>query len=120
MMNLKWNKEGEKKFRGGYGNGSRSSRKKQKKSDQERKNETAKSYNIQALWKQQDSLMISAAKSQEELDQSLECLPIDDVLLPDCHLSQVPRGGTPLQQVFRNRRVEVLKDLTKLLNQLGN
>ena len=47
---LKWNKEGESNLREGYGSGSRSSRKRQKKSAQELEKEDSKSYDSRALW----------------------------------------------------------------------
>ena len=46
---LKWNKDGESNLCGGYGSGSRSSRKRQKKFAREVEKEGSKSYNIRAL-----------------------------------------------------------------------
>lgn len=126
MMNLRWNKEGEKKFRGGYKNGSRLSRKRQKKSDQEREKEAAKLYNIEALWQRKHDLdLISSVSNpgnnQEELDSPGQSLPIDTVSSVRL-LSEVPQGlGTSTlspQQVFKNHRVERLKDLTKLFESI--
>lgn len=91
MMELKWSREGEDKRRGGYGNGSRSTRKRHKKAAEEKRKEAAKSYNIKALWERNENNTL---------------------------ISTVPRGGTPSfskREVLMNQRTEALSDLTKLL-----
>ncbi len=115
---LKWNKEGEHSLRGGYGSGSRSSTKRQRKSARELEKEGSKSYNIRALWQRSQEVgMLSAANSQGGLGQSPESLPIDHEL-PASSLSNVPRGGGSFfskQQISRNQRVIALDNLNKLL-----
>ena len=90
---LKWNKEGERSLCGGYGSGSRSSKKRQRKSARELEKEGSKSYDIRALWQQSREVgILSAANSHDRLGQSSESLPIDPEL-PASSLSDVPQGG---------------------------
>ena len=115
---LKWNKEGERSLRGGYGSGSRSSTKRQRKSARELEKEGSKSYDIRALWQRSQEVgILSAANSQGGLGQSPESLSID-YELPASSSSNVSRGGGSFfakQPISRNQRVTVLDDLNKLL-----
>ncbi len=115
---LKWNKEGERSLRGGYGSGSRSTRKRERKSARELEKEGSKSYNIKALWQRSRELgILSAANSHDGLGQSPKSLPIDPGL-PASSLSDVPRGGGSIlskHEISKNQRVSAFNDLTKLL-----
>ena len=115
---LKWNKEGECSLRGGYGSGSRSTRKRERKSARELEKEGSKSYNIKALWQRSRELgILSAANSHDGLGQSPKSLPIDPEL-PASSLSDVPRGGGSIlskHEISKNQRVLALNNLTKLL-----
>lgn len=94
-MDLKWKREGENKLRGGYGSGSRSSRKRQRKSARELEKEGAKSYHLKALWQQSHNLsLVPAATIQGGLDQPSELLPVDGVS-PICPLPEVPQVMHP-------------------------
>lgn len=89
-VELKWNKEGEQALRGTYGKGSRSTSKRQRKSAKESAKQASESYNIMALWQRSK----------------------------DSDLSEIPRGRPlPLTapQVFIKKRVEALRDLDRLL-----
>lgn len=58
---IKWNREGGTKLRGGYGKGSRSTLKRQKKSSRELELEASKIYKLGALWQgRADQVTISA------------------------------------------------------------
>ena len=116
---LKWNKEGERSLCGGYGIGSRSSRKRQSKSARELEQEGSKSYDIRALWQRSREVgILSAANSHDRLGQLSESLPIDPEL-PVSSLSDVPRGGWgsffSKHKIFKNQRLSALNDLAKLL-----
>ena len=115
---LKWNKEGERSLRGGYGSGSRSSRKRERKSARELEKKGSKSHNIKALWQRSRELgILSAANSHDGLGQSAKSLPIDPEL-PASSLSDVPWGGGSFlskHEISKNQRVSALNDLTKLL-----
>ncbi len=118
---LKWNKEGEFNLRGGYGSGSRSSKKRQKKSARELEKECSKSYDIRALWQRIQKLgILSAANSPGGLGPLSELLP-NDHISPACPLSDISRGSASSfskQQIFKNQQIEALKDLTKLLESI--
>ncbi len=87
---LKWNKEGKSSLCGGYGVGSRLSRKRERKSARELEKEGSKSYDIRALWQKSRELgILSAANSHDGLGQLSESLPIDPEL-PVSSLSDVP------------------------------
>lgn len=76
MAELKWTREGEKTVRGGYGKGSRSTRKRHRKIAQVMEKEASKTYNIEALFQRNNSVS------------------------SPCSLSEVPRGGSaPLQTI---------------------
>lgn len=115
---LKWNKEGERSLRGGYGSGSKSSRKRERKSARELEKEGSKSYNIEALWQRSRELgILSAVNSHDGLGLSPKSLPINPEL-PTSSLSDVPWGGRSLMskhEISKNQRVSALNDLTKLL-----
>ena len=49
---IKWNKEGEDKLRGAYGNGSRSTSRRERKSTRELEKQASKTYDLRALWQQ--------------------------------------------------------------------
>lgn len=114
---IKWNRGGEDRLRGGYGNGSRSMLKRQRKSARELEKQASKTYDIRALWQRNHDLrMISSANSQGRLGQVPESQPNNGESSPSS-LSKIPRG-TPLlakQQTFKSQRTEALKDLNKLL-----
>lgn len=107
---------GEDKFRSAYGNGSRSTSKRERKSTRELEKQASQTYDIRALWQRNIELgMASTANSQVGLGQVAESQPIDNISpLP---LSDLPRGSSSLsnQQVLKNQRTEALKDLNKLL-----
>ena len=66
-MEIKWNRQGEDKLRGGYGNGSRTTLKKQRKFARELEKQAS---DIRALWKRGSDLgLITSASSQERLGQ---------------------------------------------------
>ena len=89
---LKWNKEEESSLCGGYGVGSRLSRKREGKLAWELEKEGSKSYNIRTLWQQSWELrMLSATNSHDRLGQLSKSLPID-FEFPTSSLSDVPRG----------------------------
>ena len=114
---IKWNKEGEDKLRGAYGNGSRSTSRRERKSTRELEKQASKTYDIRALWQRNIELgMASTANSQVGLGQVAESQPIDNV--SPLSLSDIPRGGASFlsnQQVLKSQRTEALKDLNKLL-----
>ena len=113
---IKWDKEGEDKFCGAYGNGSRSTSRRERKSTKELEKQASKTYDIKALWQRNIELgMASTANSQVGLGQVAESQPIDNV--SPLSLSDLPRGSASLsnQQVLKNQRTEALKDLNKLL-----
>ncbi len=113
---LKWNKEGEDKFRGAYGNGSRSTSKREQKSTRELEKQASQTYDIRALWQRNIEIgMASIANSQVGLGQVAESQPIDN--LSPLSLSDLPRGSASLsnQQVLKTQRTEALKDLNRLL-----
>lgn len=84
---IKWNADGDQKFRGTYGKGSRSSLKRQKKSARELAKEASKSYNIGELWQRNRDLgLTSSANAQRGLGQNPLPAPI-------CPLAEIPRGG---------------------------
>ncbi|MCJ1428981.1 hypothetical protein MMC29_006894 [Sticta canariensis] len=77
MAELKWTREGGKTVRGGYGKGSRSTRKRHRKIAQVMEKEASKTYNIEALFQRNNSVS------------------------SPCPLSEVPRGGpAPLPQTI--------------------
>jgi len=113
---LKWNKKGEDKFRGAYGNGSRSTSKREKKLTRELEKQVSQTYDIRALWQRNIEIgMASTANSQVGLGQVAESQPIDNV--SPLSLSDLPRGSASLsnQQVLKTQRTEALKDLNRLL-----
>ena len=117
-MEIKWNKRGEDKLRGGYGNGSRTTLKKKRKFARELEKEAFNTYNIRALWKRSSDLgLISSANSQERLGQLPELQPnnsVSSIVL----LLEIPRGGTSIlskQNTLRSQQIKVLDDLNRLL-----
>ena len=115
---LKWNKKGERSLCRGYGSGSKSTKKRKKKTTWELEKKTLKSYNILVLWQQSRELAIlSAANSHDGLGQSPKPLPIDPEL-PASSLSDVSWGGGSIlskHEIFKNQRILALNDLSKLL-----
>lgn len=89
---IKWNKEGEDKLRGAYGNGSRSTSRRERKSTRELEKQASKTYDIRVLWQRNIELgMASTANSQVGLEQVAESQPIDNV--SPISLLDIPRGG---------------------------
>ncbi len=114
-LEIKWNKQGEDKLRGGYGNGSRTTLKKKRKFARELEKEASNTYNITALWKRGSDGLISSAISQERLGQLPELPPNNGVFSP---LSEIPRGGTSLlskQEIHKSQQIKALDDLNRLL-----
>lgn len=115
---MRWNKEGEDKLRGAYGNGSTSTLRRARKAALEFEKQASKTYNIKELWQRNIDLgRIPAANSQVGLEQVPESQPSNSVFSPS-PLSGVSRGGTSLmssQETLKNQRIEALKDLSKLL-----
>ena len=114
---IKWNKEGENKLRGVYGNGSRSSSKRQRKSARELEKEATKSYDIRALWQRNHDPGMISPSSQVGLGQPPESQPNNGVSSPSS-LSNITRGGASLlsnQETLKIQRTETLKELNKLL-----
>ena len=115
---LKWNKEGERSLCGGYGSGSRSTRKRERKSARELEKEALKSYNIKVLWQRNRELgILSVANSHDRLGQSPKLLPID-LELPTSFIFDVSRGSRSIlskHEISKNQRVSALNNLTKLL-----
>ena len=115
---IKWDKRGEGKFRGGYGNGSRTTLKKQQKSARELEQQASNTYDIRELWQRSRDLgMISSANNQERLGPLPESQPNNGVSSP-APLSKTPRGGKPLQsqpKTLKSQRIKALDDLNKLL-----
>lgn len=116
---VKWNKEGEDRLRGSYGKGSRSTQMRKQRSAWELEKEASKTYNIQALWQRSRDLgMISAVKSQDGLNEAPESLPNNGAISAAYSLSKIPLGGFPSlskQEIHKQRQVEALEDLTRLL-----
>ena len=56
VKEIKWHKEGENNLRGGYGKGSRSANKKQRKATKELEKEASKTYDIMVLWQRNRDL----------------------------------------------------------------
>lgn len=118
MGKLKWNKEGEKNLRGGYGKGSRATTERRKKVAKDLEREASKTYNIMALWQRnQDLGLISRKNTQSGLASNAESGPSREIssLSP---LSQVPSGcASPLssQQINRKERILALKEMTRLV-----
>ena len=112
---IRWNKEGEDRLRGGYGKGSRRTQMRHQKSARELRKEASKTYNIQALWKRsQDLGMLSTANAQAGLGQSTESLSSGIV----CSSSEIPCDESALpskRQIYRDKQVEALKELTRLM-----
>ena len=117
-MEIKWNRQGEDKLRGGYGNGSRTTLKKQRKFARELEKQASNTYDIRALWKRGSDLsLISSANSQERLGQLPGSQPNNSVSSP-VPLSEIPQVGTPLlskQDTLRSQRIKALDDLNRLL-----
>lgn len=114
---IKWNKEGEDKLHGAYGNGSRSTSRRERKSAREIEKQASKAYDIRALWRRSIDLgMAPTTNSQVGLGQLPESQPIGNV--SPSSLSNIRRGGTSSlsnQQILKSQRTEALKDLNKLL-----
>lgn len=118
---IKRNKEGEDRLRGAYGDGSRSTSRRERKSTRELEKQASKTYDIRALWKQNIELgMASSANSQVGLRQLSESQPIGNVSSPS--LSNIPRGGVFFksnQQVLKSQRTVVYQPL-KLVRRAAN
>lgn len=84
------------------------------KSARELQKEGSKSYNIQALpWQQSQDLGLTT-NAQTGLGQSSQSLPNSIV----CPLSHIPRGSSvplPKQQIYREKQIVALKELTRLM-----
>lgn len=84
------------------------------KSARELQKEGSKSYNIQALpWQQSQDLGLTTY-AQTGLGQSSQSLPNSTV----CPLSHIPRGSSvplPKQQIYREKQIVALKELTRLM-----
>ena len=116
-VEIKWNKEGERNLRGGYGKGSKSTQMRHNESARDLEKEASKTYNIEALWQRiRDLGMISKANNQVGLEQLTELQPNNSVSsVPS--LSDVPLGciPPPKQQIHDNQQVKALEDLNRLL-----
>lgn len=105
-VEIKWNREGEEKLRGGYGKGSRRTQMRKQKSTRELEKEASKKYDIRALWQRNKDLGMSlSANSQAGLEQPTKSPSIDSVSsIPP--VSKILRGGLPSlskQQIHRNQ-----------------
>ena len=116
-VEIKWNKEGERNLRGGYGKGSKSTQMRHNESARDLEKEASKTYNIEALWQRiRDLGMISKANNQVGLEQLTELQPNNSVSsVPS--LSNVPLGciPSPKQHIHDNQQVKALEDLNRLL-----
>ena len=82
ITEIRWNKKGENKLRSGYGKGSRTTKKKQRKFMKELEKKTSKTHDIMALWKRnRDVGLISKANNQPGLDKNLALGPNDELNL---------------------------------------
>lgn len=99
-VELVWKKRGDKNLRGGYGNGSRTTRKRQRNKNKALEKEAAKSYQIGALWERQ---RVSQA---------------EQAVAATYPLSQVPRGrvSRPKQEIRMEKRKETSEAMDKLLS----
>ena len=118
LMDIRWNRDGESSLRGGYGKESKSSSQRQQESARDLEKEASQTYNIEALWQRVRNLgLISAANSQVRPGEPSQLLP-NDIVSSAFPLSNIPRGKPPpvsKQEAHRIQRVEVLKDLNRLL-----
>ena len=101
-------------MRSGYGKGSRTTKKKQRKFIKELEKEASKTHDIMALWKDHRDLdLISEANSQPWLDKNLASGPDDELNLSPSLLPILP-GFIPPQS-HKKRQIEALKDLLQLI-----
>lgn len=117
MVEIKWNKEGERNLRRGYGKDSKRTQMRHNKSVRGLEKEVSKTYNIDALWQESRELgMISKANNQERLEQSTELQP-NNCLSPIHSLSDIPHGSIPFSkdQILDNQHVQASEDLNRLL-----
>lgn len=114
---IRWNREGETRLRGGYGKGSRATPTRQKKSAQALTLEASKTYKLGALWQRHTEQVYSAANTSDELASLAESGPISKVISAIL-LSNLPRGCEPPlsdEEIKKNLRFDGLKDLSRLL-----
>lgn len=101
-LTLRWNKEGEKKLRGIYGKGSRSTNKRQQKSAMAMEKAASQTPHIGALFQHQLEMASQSTNS----------------VTPVPSLSQLPRGcSAPISKIQQRKkqRLEASRDLTRLL-----
>ena len=91
---IRWNKEGGTKLRGGYGKGSRATLTRKKKSARELKMETSKTYKLGDLWQRHSERIASTADAQDDLASPRESGPISRDK-STTFLSDIPRGCEP-------------------------
>ena len=114
---IRWNKEGGTKLRGGYGKGSRATLTRKKKSARELKMEASKTYKLGDLWQRHSERIASTANAQDYLAFSRESGPISRDK-STTSLSDIPRSYEPPlseEEIKKNLRVDGLKDLSRLL-----
>lgn len=107
---LRWKREGDSHFRGGYGNGSRSTNKRARKMAEGLRNEAKKCCNIADMWQRQRDLGLVVNRLESEGPEERQSAPI----IP---ISELPRGiaAQSDQETQTAKRTNALKDLTRIL-----